>query len=470
MIGLRSFFRFVEKDREEREKKIKKQKRNRLGYAILRCRDVSHLISDFSGIISELPLAIIGRRRPRKILLGGKLYPISAILSLPWRSYFEDQCILGAASSFLNEIRDQKSLALSSWYATQRIRIGVGEKESYNVPCNSSPWSEVVSLKDAEWYFRSKNGGSHLFFSMADIRRCHDEKMCSGGQETNHICRDELWLLHYYKLIPLKEVPILHSNILNFATRGRWATVGKLVERGDLYGISPYYLCMISAKDIDHVLSFARSMWKKPFYGWKGTMSIDNATDRDIEKIATIFRHYVISCSQSIYRSVIEKHYKLLPKEHVRQIFNRYVEDVELGNDREKLIERASLTAEEITAIFREPIVYYSQYGESAFCSPPFSGADKIIDHISYGNDSEAVALISNIIISNYIDGMNMQFRLSCSNEREKRLIAEERLITMEKNVKEYEERILDLSRRLERLEMRSKEIISKRKEDEKES
>lgn len=456
---------------KKRDEERRQQKRNIQVYSILRCGDISHLISDFSGIISELPLAIIGRRIPRKILLGGKLYSISSILSLPWGSYFEDQCILGAASFLLNEIRNQKSLALSVWYATQRIRIGVDKKESYNVPCTSSPWSEVVSLKDAEWYFRSRQGGSHLFLSMADLQRCYDERICSG-LDTKHICRDELWLLHYYRLIPLKEVPILHSNILNFAMRGMWETVGKLVERGDLYGISPYHLCMLSAKDIDHVLSFARSMWKKPFEEWEGKMSMENATDGDVEKIATILRHYVIPCSQYIHRSVMEKHYKLLPKEHVRQIFNRYVEDVEFGNERKRLIERASLTAEEIVTIFREPIVYHTRFKDSAFSSPSFSGADEIIDHISHGNDSEAVALISNILITNHNDRMVTEFRVSRSMEMERHRMVDEELLRMEKNAREYENRILDLSQRLKRLEMHSSSGISpsERKENRKES
>lgn len=446
-----------------------------LVYSVIRCKDVSHLISDFSGVVSELPLAIIGRRRARKISLNGTLCSISSILSLPWGSYFEDQCILGSASTFLDGIGDEKSLTLSAWYAAQRIRVGVDEKESYNVPCNSSPWNEVVPLKDAEWYFRSREGGSHLFLSIADIRRCTEDKECSG-QNRDHICKDESWLLYYYRLIPLKGVPIHHQNILSFALRGKWATVGKLVDRGDLDGISPYHLCFLSAKQIDHVLSFARSMWKKPFYGWSERMEKENATDEDVEKIATILRYYMLPCSPLIYKSVIEKNYKLLPKERVREIFNRYVGDVELGNEREQLIERTQLKAEEIVTIFRDAVVYHTRYKESAFSSPPFSDVDEAIDHISYGNNLKAVALISNVLISNHLDRMVMQFRVSCSTEKEKCYRVEEELVRMEKNVKEYEDRIIDLCQRLERLEgiaskrSTNKKLSSEGETDKKES
>lgn len=440
MRGLLSFLRLTERDEKKREKEREQKKRDTLGYSILRCGDISRLISDFSGIVSELPLAIIGKRRVRKIPLSTGFYSISAILSLPWESYFEYQCILGSASQFLSEIKEANSLAFSAWYATQRIKLGVDEEETYNVPCGGSPWSEEVSLADAEWYFHSKDGGSFTFFSLLDIERDSKFYNARQGKDRLLIGGDEIWLLHYYNLIPLDEVPIRYQNVLNFALRDRWTTVENLIERGDLDRISPHHLFMLPAHAIDRVLSLARSMWKTPFYDWKGRFGMaTNLSSIDIEKVANILRHYMVLCTPLVYKEVIMHHWRLLPKPRIREILGA-------------ILECEFSDSVEIFNAFKEPISHHYRPGIRPY-PPIINGLDVIIDHISSGQDLEAVQLICRIISGNCHEKSVRELKIECATQRERTRELEGELARMKGDVREYERRIVDLCERLSKLE-----------------
>lgn len=336
-------------DEEKRfvlEKKVARDRHNYLPHSVLRLDDLSRLISSFAGPVSELPLAIEGRRKAMKVMIGGKPFYISTILSLPWKDYEGKESLAKDVAPFIDEIKGYESLALSSWYSTQRVRLGVVDEEGYNVPCTSDPWREVVPLGDAEWYFRSPVGGSLVFSSLSDLPRepigptvlqgyngptgCVSTSLSPpsshGPQGKVSFQRCQVWLLYYYGLIKEHEVPPFVSNVLHLIKRDAWHLVNPLIQRGHLADITTSSLLLLSLESLCELLARMR---KEVLYLKHNEYKGETCDEGTKEKLAVILQYFHVECTVSVYLSIVQSEWRSIPVATLLKIFKQTLTSAE---------------------------------------------------------------------------------------------------------------------------------------------